>query len=63
MKQYCEKVGILPFDEKMLTWEKGPVPEWDCWPGWHDDALESTGLLKRDKISPIPDVSNLPEDV
>lgn len=44
MEAYCESTGLLPFTEKMLTWEKGPVPEWDCWAGWHDDALESTGL-------------------
>ena len=63
MKAYCDSVGILPFSEDMLTWQKGPVPEWDCWAGWHDDALESTGLLARKSISPIPDCSNLPEVV
>jgi hypothetical protein len=63
MEAYCESTGILPYSDKMLTWKKGPIPDWDCWAGWHDDALESTGLMKRDKISPIPDVSKMPEEV
>lgn len=57
MKSYCESTGILPYNEEMLTWQKGSIPEWDCWAGWHDDALESTGIMKRDKSSAVPDVS------
>ena len=63
MEAYCESTGTMPYMDKMLTWEKGPVPEWDCWAGWHDDALESTGIMKRNKKSPNPDLSLLPQEV
>jgi hypothetical protein len=34
---------------------------WYPWPGWHDAALRSSGIIKSEQ--PLPDTSYLPEDV
>eukprot|EP00445_Apocalathium_hangoei_P086396 CAMPEP_0204200998 /NCGR_PEP_ID=MMETSP0361-20130328/67139_1 /ASSEMBLY_ACC=CAM_ASM_000343 /TAXON_ID=268821 /ORGANISM="Scrippsiella Hangoei, Strain SHTV-5" /LENGTH=319 /DNA_ID=CAMNT_0051163543 /DNA_START=60 /DNA_END=1019 /DNA_ORIENTATION=+ len=54
MSQYCNAIGI-PFSKEMLSWEPGPVPGWETWPGWHDDAINSTGLLKKAKATKVDD--------
>lgn len=49
MKEYCNRTG-LPYREDMLSWEAGVVPKgWEQWDGWHDDAINSNGLKKREK--------------
>lgn len=46
LRAFCGAVG-LPFDEALLSWERGPLPGWDAWGGWHDGAIESTGFAAR----------------
>ncbi|EGD79702.1 hypothetical protein PTSG_10687 [Salpingoeca rosetta] len=58
MRAYCAATG-LPYDAGMLTWEPGPVEAWNTWPGWHDDALRSTGLQKREHRKPAPSVAEV----
>lgn len=48
LQSYCEAVG-LEYEENMTSWEPGPVPEWDVWAGWHEDALKSSGFKARVK--------------
>ena len=52
LRAWCDAVGI-DYTPDMLTWEPGPVPAWDIWPGWHDNAALSRGLLQKVR-SPIP---------
>ena len=67
MQSYCEAVG-LEFEENMTSWEPGPVPEWDVWAGWHEDALKSSGFKARVKKNrsrscAVFDVEDLPPEV
>ncbi len=40
----CEKLGI-PFDEAMLSWQPGPIPEDGIWAEyWYDNVHQSTGF-------------------
>eukprot|EP01147_Barroeca_monosierra_P002491 gene2491-5421_t len=57
---YCTATG-LPFSEDMLTWDARPMPAWNVWPGWHDDALKSTGLVQRAHKKSPPLVSDVIE--
>ncbi len=44
LNQLCEHLG-LPFDERMLSWEAGPIPEDGVWaPHWYHAVHESTGF-------------------
>ena len=52
MLAYCQHTG-LRFKESMLKWEPGPIPEWDVWNGWHENALKSCGFSR-----PTSDQSN-----
>jgi len=49
LRSYCTAVN-LPYDACMLSWDPGPVPEWGPIelrePGWHDDAIQSSGFHK-----------------
>lgn len=47
---YCEKVG-LAFSEKCLKWEAEIPASWENWAGWHDDAKNSDGFIKRETLS------------
>lgn len=47
MRAYCEGIGVR-FDKKILEWEPGPVPDWDVWAGWHENALKSSGFHRQD---------------
>ena len=47
MRAYCEGIGVR-FDKKILEWEPGPVPDWDVWAGWHENALKSSGFRRQD---------------
>lgn len=67
LQSYCEAVG-LEYEENMTSWEPGPVPEWDTWAGWHEDALKSSGFKPRVKKNrprawTAFDVEDLPADV
>ena len=67
LKSYCEAVG-LEYEETMTSWEPGPVPEWDAWAGWHEDALKSSGFKarvkkNRDRACLAFDVEDLPPEV
>ena len=55
----------MPFDEKMLKWEPGPVSDWDVWNGWHEDALKSAGFKKksRQELEKYEDFEKLPTEV
>lgn len=67
LKSYCEAVG-LEHEETMTSWEPGPVPEWDVWAGWHEDALKSSGFKarvkkNRNRACVAFDVEDLPPEV
>lgn len=52
----CERVGIT-FDEAMLSWEAGPIPEDGVWaPYWYHSVHRSTGFAPyRPKAAEVPD--------
>jgi len=43
----CNFMGF-PFDNALLTWKKGPLPDWVLWDsrGWHEAARESEGFVR-----------------
>lgn len=44
LTQLCDKLA-LPFDDRMLRWEKGPIPEDGVWaPHWYHAVHQSTGF-------------------
>lgn len=52
--QLCARLGI-PFEEAMLAWEPGPVPEDGVWaPYWYDSVHRSAGFApyraKQDQV-------------
>jgi hypothetical protein len=55
LRKLCDAVGIS-FDEKMLSWEKGPRPEDGLWAKyWYHSVHDSTGFKKyRHKTDPFP---------
>ena len=63
MEAYCAALG-LPFDTSMLSWTPGPVPELASpFQGWTDDVQQSSGIQRRAKRSPPPEISSLPQEV
>jgi len=56
MQAYCEAIGVN-FNKKMLEWEPGPVPDWDVWAGWHENALKSSGFQRQE-----PEKSKIDQD-
>eukprot|EP00049_Salpingoeca_infusionum_P011323 m.195799 g.195799 ORF g.195799 m.195799 type:complete len:305 (+) comp14899_c1_seq5:184-1098(+) len=62
MRAYCQRTG-LPFQKDMTSWEPGRVPEWEVWPGWHDDAIESSGLVQRSSITPPKSVDKVVQEM
>ena len=48
LKEICDYFA-LTFDERMLTWEQGSLPDWKIWAskGWHDNAIRSTGFTEE----------------
>jgi len=50
LSEYCKEVGI-PFYPEMLSWQSGPVEEWEKWKGYHNQAENSTGFRKEDDSS------------
>jgi hypothetical protein len=52
----CEQVGI-PFEESMLSWQPGPIPEDGIWAKhWYDKVHQSTGFNPYN-----PKSENLPD--
>ena len=60
VREYCNLLGI-DFSPSTLTWKKKEIDIWKTWSGWHDQALNSTGIYKRDEKS--PDISFLPKQI
>lgn len=56
LAELCRRVEI-PFDEAMLSWEAGPVPEDGVWaPYWYDSVHRSTGFGPyRPKEEKVPE--------
>ena len=54
--KFCEKIGI-PFEESMLAWEAGPIPENGIWAKyWYGNVHKSTGFqLYRKQESEFPE--------
>ncbi len=55
IKAYCEKIDV-PFVAEALSWQPGPVPDWEMWTEWHEEAQESTGI----KSQPLEDDTDVP---
>lgn len=55
LKTLCEEIRI-PFEEAMLSWERGPRPEDGVWaPYWYESVHDSTGFIPyRPKNKPVP---------
>jgi len=54
MRKFCASVGIA-FDKSMLSWDTPEDHEFarnkfEKWRGWHDDAINSTGLKARTHV-------------
>jgi hypothetical protein len=55
IRAYCQKVG-LEFSPKMLSWdgeedEERAKKQFEKWRGFHEDAIDSKGLRKREHVS------------
>ena len=47
LTELCDQLDIS-FTERMLSWEKGPIPEDGVWaPYWYKNVWESTGFKKQ----------------
>lgn len=55
LQQLCVQLGVL-FQEKMLMWPAGPIPEDGVWAKhWYHSVHTTTGFLPyREKIEPFP---------
>jgi len=46
LRHFCGSVG-LRFEESMLKWKEGDVPDqWSIWEGWHHEASVTNGFTK-----------------
>lgn len=56
LTQFCEAINI-PFNEAMLSWEAGPIPEDGPWAKhWYQNVWKSTGFQKQKTSSrKLPD--------
>ncbi|SNT25480.1 hypothetical protein SAMN05421640_2977 [Ekhidna lutea] len=56
LSNLCEVLGI-PFENKMLSWEKGAIPEDGSWAKyWYRNVHNSTGFVKQKTSErPLPD--------
>lgn len=59
LKKLCEKISI-PYQENMLSWEKGARPEDGVWAKyWYGNIHKSTGFMKyQPKTDPFPENLN-----
>ncbi|MFN2201144.1 MAG: sulfotransferase family protein [Caldilineaceae bacterium] len=55
LSQLCVRMGIL-FQDSMLSWPAGPIPEDGVWAKhWYDSVHTTTGFLPyREKTAPFP---------
>ena len=55
----------MPFDEKMLKWEPGPVADWELCSGWHENVSKSAGFKEksRQELEKYEDLKKLPTEV
>ncbi len=55
LQKLCEQIGI-PFEEAMLSWEAGPIPEDGTWAKyWYQNVHQSTGFAKQKSSErPLP---------
>jgi len=63
MEQYCTATG-LPFEERMLNWTPGVVPDWteiEHYKEWHGTVMMSTGFMKP-KEALLSSTTSLPEE-
>lgn len=51
LSTYCERLDV-PFRADSLSWERGEVPEWESWDGWHEEAQKSTGIKPAERRDP-----------
>lgn len=50
VRRVCEHTG-LRFDKSMLKWDaRDGIEAFEKWKGFHEDALQSTGLKPREKV-------------
>lgn len=56
LSELCSQLDI-PFDESMLSWEAGPIPEDGIWAKyWYESVHKSTGFKPYDpKTEPFPE--------
>lgn len=59
---YCKAVGI-PFEESMLSWDSGPVKEFEKWGTYHRGVESSNGFVAPPKSSEKVPKKDLPQDV
>ena len=59
LSQLCQQIGIS-FEEGMLSWEKGAIPEDGVWAKyWYKNVHQSTGFAKQKTSErPLPDHCN-----
>ena len=65
MKQYCTATG-LPFEESMLNWTPGVVPDWTefkHYKEWHGTAMMSTGFMKPTASEAALSTTGLPKEI
>ena len=55
LQQMCKKLSI-DFDDRMLSWPKGPIPEDGVWAEhWYESVHQSTGFKPyKPKAEPVP---------
>lgn len=52
LSAYCEHLGI-PFSKDTLSWQQEEISKWESWDGWHDAALQSTGIEPAERRDPV----------
>lgn len=63
MRIYCESAIHDRFEPSMLEWTAGRIKAFEKWPGWYDEAQESTGFnMVQRTTNDIEDLV-LPDDM
>lgn len=65
LKKWCNRLNIM-FDEKMLSWQKGPHKEDGIWGiHWYDNIYNSTCFMKKKstiKVEPLENYKEIYEE-